>query len=93
LTVATVQVRLPRMLAPFAGERRGFSVEGGTVQEVLAEAFGQYPLLRPQLYDERGALRQHVSVFVNDTELRRLPASAPVQDGDTIVVLQAMSGG
>jgi hypothetical protein len=52
------------------------------------------PLLRVHLFDEAGALRQHVQIFVNGTDSRHLPSlQVPVADGDEIIVLQAISGG
>jgi sulfur-carrier protein len=44
--------------------------------------------------DERGAVRKHVAVFVNDTlVLDRDELSDPIAGDDRVTVFQALSGG
>jgi molybdopterin synthase sulfur carrier subunit len=40
-------------------------VEGGTVREVLDRIFAEAPMARGYVLDEQGALRKHVTVFVD----------------------------
>jgi hypothetical protein len=88
--MAAVAVTIPRMLADLvAGERR-FEVQAETVDGVLGEVVNRHPELAVHLFDESGALRAHVSCFHNDTPAER---TAPVIEGDRIVILQAVSGG
>ena len=46
------------------------------------------------MLDERGAVRQHVTIFVDDVPIRdRATLTDPVGDDTEIFVLQALSGG
>ncbi len=92
--MASVRFRLPRMLAPFADDRRNITLDAITVSEALATLKNRYPMLRTHLQDEAGNQRPHVSIFYNDTDIRRMGSlDGPVHDGDEIIVLQAISGG
>lgn len=69
-------------------------VDGATVAEVLAAAFAEQGPLRGYLLDEHGALRPHVTAFVDGNVVRdRVRLTDPVQPGSLIEVLQALSGG
>lgn len=62
--------------------------------DALHDLVERYPLLRVHLYDEDDAVRQHVHLFYNDQNTRWLESLAiPLEPGDTITVLQAVSGG
>jgi hypothetical protein len=69
-------------------------VAATTVAQVLAQVFAQNPRLRGYVLDERGAVRQHVTIFVNDAPVRdRIALSDAVDAASEIYVLQALSGG
>jgi sulfur carrier protein ThiS len=68
--------------------------EGTTVNEALAQVFAAAPALRGYVLDDQGAVRRHVSIYVNDQPLAdRQQLSDPVGPKDEIFVLQALSGG
>jgi MoaD family protein len=92
--MAKVTVRLHGAFSDFAGGARKASVEASTVGEALDRLPDLYPGLRERLRDERGRLREHLNVFHNEEEIRRLQGEAtPVRDGDTVHVMPAVSGG
>jgi molybdopterin converting factor small subunit len=69
-------------------------VTGATVGAALAEVFSDNPRLRSYVLDERGVVRQHVTIFVDDAPIRdRDRLTDPVDDQAEIFVLQALSGG
>jgi hypothetical protein len=69
-------------------------VTGTTVQEALAAVFAENPRLRDYVLDERGEVRQHVTIFVDDSPARdRKTLSDEVAADTEIFVLQALSGG
>ena len=69
-------------------------VQGTTVAEALAAVFADNPRLKDYVLDERGAVRQHVTIFVNDVPARDRTTLRDVVDPDAeIFVLQALSGG
>ena len=70
------------------------SVDGDTVNAALAAVFAARPALRGYVLDDQGALRRHVSVYVNGEAVAdRVRLSDPVRPGDEIYVLQALTGG
>lgn len=67
---------------------------GRTVREVLDRVFADNPRLRGYVVDERGALRRHMSVFVDGRQIQdRERLSDPVEPRSEIYVMQALSGG
>ena len=70
------------------------SVDGTTVNEVLSAVFGVNPRLRGYIVDERGALRKHMTVFVDGNQIfDRAKLSDTVRPDSEIYVMQALSGG
>jgi sulfur carrier protein ThiS len=69
-------------------------VPGDTLRGVLDGYFDAHPDARTYVLDERGAVRKHVAVFVNETlVLDREHLSDPIAAGDRVTVFQALSGG
>lgn len=69
-------------------------VDAVTVRAALERIFETEPKLRGYLLDDRGAVRQHVMIFVDDHPLGdREQLSDPVTPKSEIHVLQALSGG
>lgn len=67
---------------------------GATVREVLEAVFADNPRLRGYIVDERGALRKHMTVFIDGGQIRdRERLSDPVGPRSEIYVMQALSGG
>ena len=67
---------------------------GTTVKEVLDHIFNEIPRLRGYVVNERGAVRKHMTIFL-DGELitDRRTLSDPVKENSEIFVMQALSGG
>jgi len=89
-----VTLELPSLLRSIVGRGDALTVEGTTLGEALADAFRQVPALRVHLLEESGAFRPHVLCFLNEVNTRWLDGlDQPLQEGDTITILQAVSGG
>lgn len=92
--MATLTVRLPRMLSAFADGKLEFEVEGETLAGALDALTTRYPALAVHLFDEHRRLRGHVLCFHNDDNTRWLPSlDRPVKSGDVITIMQAVTGG
>ena len=91
--MARVTITLPSMLESAAGGRRDFDVEADTVSGALRRLTELLPALGTLLFDEGGTLREHVLCFHNATSTRWSDDDAALADGDTIRILQAVSGG
>jgi hypothetical protein len=67
---------------------------GRDVREVLDAVFADNPRARGYVLDDRGALRKHMTVFIDGAPVRdRERLSDPVPDGAEVYVFQALSGG
>jgi sulfur-carrier protein len=65
-----------------------------TVGDALAALGRRSPGVMDRVMDERGNVRRHVNVFVNDESIRFLNGlNTPAPDGTTILILAAISGG
>lgn len=69
-------------------------IPGASVAEVLAGVFARNPRLRGYIVDDQGALRYHMNVFVDGTQISdRVRLSDPVGPTSEVYVMQALSGG
>ncbi len=69
-------------------------VDGGTIKDVLAQVFEQYPRLRSYLLDDTGAVRRHVVFLINGEPITdRTHLCDPVPADAKVFVVQALSGG
>jgi len=90
----SVTVTLPSLLDPATGGVRELTATGGSLREVFADLLEREPRLKPHLFNEAGELRRHVLCFHNGTNTRWMDGwDGPVADGDTVLFMQAVSGG
>ena len=83
-------VRLRAPLSELAGGKRELELEGSTVAEVLRSLEREHPDTRGWILDERGAIREHINVFVNKEYGRE---DTSVTSSDRLHVIPAISGG
>lgn len=70
------------------------SVAPASLGAVLKAALQAAPGLTHYLLDDQGHVRKHVAVFVNQTMISsRENLSQPLNDGDRVLVIQALTGG
>lgn len=86
--------RLPRILQPYCDSQPELRLRGDTVRAVLEELNREYPSLHRCICDETGAVRRHISLFVNNDLLpHRQGLDTRLESGDVLSVFQAVSGG
>ena len=89
-----VTVRLPYVLRLYAGCPSELPATGPTVRAVVEQIGASHPALYHSVCDETGAVRRHVNVFVNASNIRDLAAlETRLESGDIISILPAVSGG
>ena len=72
----------------------GGDFPGNTVREVLEHLFAASPGLRTYVVDDQGAVRKHVTVFLDSSPiLDRERLSDAVQEDSDLFIMQALSGG
>jgi molybdopterin synthase sulfur carrier subunit len=83
--------------SPIRSCTRGAStvnVEANSVQDAMDHLVQIYPKLRPQLYDDMGALHHFVNLFVNGNAIQDKEGFAGrLSDNDTVEILLAVCGG
>ena len=90
----SVTVRVPTQLRTLTGGVGEVAVEGTTVGEVLKSLDTAHAGFADRLFDESGALRRFVNVFLADEDVRFLDGLAtPVAEGQTLSIVPAVAGG
>lgn len=75
-------------------ENRTITVQAGSVAEILRAVNEIAPGFTDYVLDERGALRRHVNLCINDfVVIDRTTLSDCVPDDGTVFIFQALSGG
>jgi sulfur-carrier protein len=75
-------------------ENRTIRVRSGSVAEVLRAVNEIAPGFTDYVLDERGALRRHVNISINETiVIDRKTLSDHVPDEGVVYIFQALSGG
>ena len=89
-----ITVEIPQVLCRYAGDRSKLTVRADTVQNALLELERDYPALHQCVCDERGVVRRHINVFVNNDFMRdRDGLATRLVAGDVVSIFQAVSGG
>ncbi len=78
------------MLIETVGVGQLHDVDGRSVSEAMDDLFEREPGLRNHIVDESGAIRPHVSIFVDGVQA---DLGTDVGDDSEIRVLHAVSGG
>ena len=87
-------VRIPTQLRTLTGGQGEATVDGSTVGEVLKALDAAHPGISERLFDDAGALRRFVNVFVADDDVRfRDGLATPVAENDTVSIIPAVAGG
>ena len=87
-------VRIPTQLRTLTGGAGEVTVEGSTVGEVLKALDVAHPGFGERIFDDAGAVRRFVNVFVADEDIRFLDGlSTPVDDKTTVSIIPAVAGG
>lgn len=94
--MAMVTVELTRHLYAFFPSLEGqeIAVEASNLAEVVAAVERIAPGFAFYVCDERGRLRPHVNIFIEEEMLAdRTRLTDPVKPGSRVFILQALSGG
>ena len=89
-------VELTRHLYQFFPQLEGkeIVVDATTIADVVREMERLAPGFAFYVCDERGRLRRHVNVFVDELSIGdRNKLSDPVKPGSRVFIMQALSGG
>lgn len=90
-----IPVTVPGLLADSVGGQRRINVEAATLAEALRALRERHSNLRAHVWDESGAVRQHILIYLNDESITWIDdhESRTLRDGDALFIIQAVSGG
>lgn len=90
----SILVRIPTPLRKLTSGQDEVKVLGETVGEVLQNLEKEFPGFRERLFDERGALRRFINIYLNDQDIRFLShLETKLEEGSVISVIPAIAGG
>jgi len=86
---------IPTPLRVFADSQDAVDVEAATVSQALEALTQAYPDLRKHLFTPEGKLRAFVNLYLNDEDVRYLPAkeATAVTAADTLSIIPSIAGG
>ena len=85
-----MKVHIPSALLSYPASST-VEANGATVAEVLIALEAQFTGIRFRMIDEQDAIRRHIRIFVNGTQVPDI--AHPLKRTDEIVIVQALSGG
>ena len=90
----SVTVSIPTPLRGFTAGQDSVQLVGDTVGQVLDGLMATHTGLRRHLLQEDGRLRNFVSLYLNETDIRHLASTAtPVHSGDVLTIVPSIAGG
>jgi molybdopterin converting factor small subunit len=87
-------VRIPTQMRALVEGASTLDVEGATVGEILGALAGAHERLGAKLFDEGGAVRRFVNVYVDGEDIRFAEGlDTKVGPAQTVSLLPAVAGG
>ena len=88
------KIKFTSALKRFFPKLEEVEAQGATVSEVLKNVEKHFPGISDYVLNERGALRQHMNIFVKGELIQdRQQLSDQLEAHDEILIFQALSGG
>jgi sulfur-carrier protein len=90
-----MKINIPTPLRAYTGSQPTVTVAGATIAEALASLTANHPELQNHLYTPEGKLRSFVNIYLNDDDIRYLPAkeATATKDSDELTIIPSIAGG
>ena len=88
-------IYIPTPLRPYAGGQSSVELNAATITGALDSLTEAHPELRKHLFTGEGKLRAFVNLYLNDEDVRYLPAkeATAVTATDTLSIIPSIAGG
>lgn len=87
-------VYIPTPMRKLSANQSKIPVESGSFVSIISGLDIKYPGIKRQIYDDQGAIKKYVGVFVNGSDIRSMDGDATmVKDQDEIHIVPAIAGG
>lgn len=85
---------IPTPLRKFTDGQGTFSAPADTVKSLLASLAEAHAGLKPHLFEDSGALRSFIRVYVGDEDIHALQGEdTPLDERDDVSIIPAIAGG
>ena len=90
-----MKIHIPTPLRAYTGGRETVEVSAMSVEGALQALTMDSPELKKHLFNEDGRLRSFVNVYLNDDDIRYLPAkeATGVDPQDELTIIPSIAGG
>ena len=87
-------IRIPTPLRAYTGGMKEVEISGDSVGSAMEALTQQYPSVTPHLFDDQGAIRSYVNLFLNDEDIRNLLGlETPITKSDRLMIIPSIAGG
>ena len=88
-------INIPTPLRAYTEGQNAIEVDAANVSGALQALTTSYPDLRKHLFNGEGKVRAFVNLYLNDEDVRYLPAkdASPVNAEDTLSIIPSIAGG
>lgn len=84
-------IKIPSPLRSYTNNKSEVEASGQSVDELLDNLDRLYPGIRFRMIDEQGAIRQHIKIYVDRSQIENL--SVKLKGSEVIHLICALSGG
>jgi sulfur-carrier protein len=90
-----MKIHIPTPLRTYTDKNPTVSVVGATVAEGLDALVTAHPAMRQHLFTPDGKLRSFVNLYLNDEDVRYLPAkeATSLSANDELTIIPSIAGG
>ncbi len=90
-----MKIYIPTPLRAYTGGLGTVDAGGGTVSAALEHLVTEHAAMRQHLFTAEGKLRSFVNLYLNDDDIRYLPAKeeTAVKDTDELTIIPSIAGG
>jgi molybdopterin synthase sulfur carrier subunit len=90
-----MKIHIPTPLRTYTGGKETVIVSGSTVTSALDHLTTDFPELKPNLFTAEGKLRSFVNLYLNEDDIRYLPAKedSAVVESDELTIIPSIAGG
>ena len=90
-----MKIHIPTTLRAYTDKQETVTVSGASVDGALKALVAAHPALQQHLYSADGKLRSFVNVYLNDEDVRYLPAKeeTATSENDELTIIPSIAGG
>lgn len=89
-----INVQLPSQLSVFADDRKNLIINAASLEEVFYKIDEIAPMIRSQIFDSFGNVRQFVGLFLNEQQVNDLDnGSQQIPSDSQIIIVMSVAGG